>query len=47
MVLVLNWPIFDLFSLDNLDHENVFYDILNPENAFSTLEKQKVQKVQK
>ena len=29
MVLVQNWPIFNLFSLDNLGQENVAYDILN------------------
>ena len=33
MVLVQNWPFFHLF-LGILGQENVFYDILEPENAF-------------
>ena len=39
MVRVLTWPGFNLFSLGNLGHGNVFYDILNRKNAFSTQEK--------
>ena len=34
MVLVQNSPFFRLFILDNIGHENVFYDILEGANAF-------------
>ena len=34
MVLVPKWPFFDLFFLGNIGQENVFYDILEPKNAF-------------
>ena len=34
MVLVLKWPFFELFFLDNIGQENVFDDILEPKNAF-------------
>ena len=34
MVLVQKWPFFQLFFLGNVGHENVFYDILERENAF-------------
>ena len=34
MVLVQKWPIFQLFFLGNIGHENVFYDILQQKNAF-------------
>ena len=34
MVLVQNSPFFRLFILGNIGHENVFYDILEGENAF-------------
>ena len=34
MVLVQKWPFFPLFFLGNLGQENVFYDILERENAF-------------
>ena len=34
MVLVQNEPFFHLFFLDNKKQENVFYDILERENAF-------------
>ena len=33
MVLVQNWPFFNLFILDNIGQENVFYDILEEKNA--------------
>ena len=33
MVLVKSRPIFNLFLLGNLGHENVFYVILNRENT--------------
>ena len=34
MLLVQKWPFFQLFFLGNIDKENVFYDILEGENAF-------------
>ena len=34
MVFVKNWPVFDRFILGNISQENVFYDILELENAF-------------
>ena len=34
MVLVLKWPLFQLFFLGNIGQENVFYDILQRKNAF-------------
>ena len=34
MVLVQKWPFFQLFFLDNIGQENVFYDILERKNAF-------------
>ena len=34
MLLVQNWPFFDLFFLGNIGKENVFYDILAWKNAF-------------
>ena len=34
MVLVQKWPVFQLFFLENIGQENVFYDILERKNAF-------------
>ena len=34
MVFVKNWPVFDRFILGTISQENVFYDILEKENAF-------------
>ena len=34
MVVVQKWPFFQLFFLGNIGQENVFYDILERENAF-------------
>ena len=34
MVLVQKWPFFQLFFLGNIGPKNVFYDILERENAF-------------
>ena len=34
MVLVRNWPFFQLFLLGNIRQENVFYVILERKNAF-------------
>ena len=33
-VLVQKWPFFQLYSLGNIEQENVFYDILERKNAF-------------
>ena len=37
MVLVQKLPFFQLFFLGNKGHENVFYDILEQENAFQPI----------
>ena len=34
MVLVKNWPFFQLFFLDNIYQENIFKDIVERKNAF-------------
>ena len=34
MVLVQNWPFFQLFFLGNIGQEHVFYDILERKKAF-------------
>ena len=34
MVLLQNWSFFHLFILGNIGQENVFYDIVERENAF-------------
>ena len=34
MVLVQEWPFFQIFFLGNLEQENVFYDILERKNSF-------------
>ena len=34
MVLVQNWPFFQIFFLGNIGQENVFDDILERKNAF-------------
>ena len=47
MVLVKNWPFFNLFISRNIGHENVFYDRLERKNAFLTYKNKKIQKVDK
>ena len=44
MVLVLKWPFFELFFLGNRGQENVFYDILERENAFLGYKNKKFKK---
>ena len=39
MVLVQNWPFFQLFFLRNKGYENVFYDILERKDAFLAIKK--------
>ena len=34
MVLLKNWPFFQLFFLGNIGQQNVFYDFLERKNAF-------------
>ena len=42
MVLLQNWPFFHLFILGNIGQENVFYDIVERENAFLGYENKKL-----
>ena len=44
MVLVQKWPFFQLFFLGNIGQENVFYDILERENAFLGYKNKKFKK---
>ena len=44
MVLVQNWPFFQLSFLRNIDQENVFYDILERKNAFLGFKNKKFKK---
>ena len=44
MVLVQKWPFFQLFLLDNIGQENVFYDILERKNAFLGYKNKKFKK---
>ena len=44
MVLVQIWPFFQPFFLSNIGKENVFYDILERENAFLGYKNKKFQK---
>ena len=48
MVLVQKWPFFQRFLiLGNIGQENVFYDILEQENAFLGYKKKKFKKNRK
>ena len=44
MVLVQKWPFFQLFFLGNIEQENVFYDILERNNAFLGYKNKKFKK---
>ena len=44
MVFVQKWPVFQLLFLDNLGHQNVFYDILERKNAFLGCKNKKLKK---
>ena len=44
MVLVENWPFFQLFFLANIGQENVFYNILERKNSFLGYKKKKFKK---
>ena len=47
MVLVQKWPFFQLLFLSNFDQENVFYDILERQNAFLRYKNKKSKKPNK
>ena len=44
MVLVQKWPFFQFFFLGNIGQENIFYDILERNNAFLGYKKKKFKK---
>ena len=44
MVLVQKWPFFQIFFLDIIGQENVFYDILERKNAFLGFKNKKLKK---
>ena len=44
MVLVEKWPLFQLFFLGNIGKENLFYDILERQNAFLSYKNNKFKK---
>ena len=44
MVLLKNWPVLDVLFLGNIGQENVFYDILERENAFLGTKNKKFKK---
>ena len=44
MVLVQKWPFYGVFFLDNKGQENVFYDILERQNAFLAYKNKKFKK---
>ena len=44
MVLVQQWPFFQLFFLGNIGQENFFYNILERKNAFLGYENKKYKK---
>ena len=44
MVLVQQWPFFQLFFFGNIGEENVFYDILERKNAFLSHKNKKLKK---
>ena len=45
MVLVQNWSFLHVFILDEIGHENVFYDILEGKNPFLGYENKKLKKL--
>ena len=47
MVLVQNWPFCQLIFLGNIGMENVFFDIVERNNAFLGYRKKNVQRVEK
>ena len=47
MVLVENWPFFQLFFLGNIGQQNVFYEVLKGKNAFLGYKNKKFKKSKK
>ena len=47
MVLVQKWPFLQVFYLQNIGQEIVFYDILETKNAFVGYKDNKFEKVEK
>ena len=47
MLLPQKWPFWHLFYLGNIRQENVFYNILERENAFLGYKKKEIQTVEK
>ena len=47
MVFLENWSFFQVFFLDNIGQENVFYDILERKNAFSFRTKKRISRQKK
>ena len=45
MLLVQKWPFIQLFFLGNIGQENVFYDILEPQNTFLGYKNEKFKKL--
>ena len=44
MVLVKKWPFFHVFFVGNIGQENVFYNLLEQEDAFLAYKKKKFKK---
>ena len=44
MLFVKNWSFLQIFILDNIGQENVFYDILERKNAFLGYKSKKFKK---
>ena len=44
MVFVQKWPFLQLSFLGNIGQENVFYNILEPKNAFLSYKNKKIKK---
>ena len=44
MVLVQKWPFFKLFILGNMGQKKIFYDIVEPKNAFLGYKNKKLKK---
>ena len=45
MVLVQNWSFLNVFILDEIGQENVFYDIIEGKNAFLGYKNKKLKKL--
>ena len=47
MVLLKNWPVFNVVILQYIGQENVFYDVLEQKSAFQDYKKKKCKKIKK